>query len=206
MTFEMRDSAADSNRSLKRGTWSEARARLEQALTQADTTETREELTPARIALEVEQTWAAAALVDRFVRTVPRANGPHRAAAQEWQVRIASLAGSDLEWARRCLEEAADLFECGRILSKAARARLEPTGVLTGLGSVDPAPGNSSALTARQAEILRLVAEGHGDRQIAAGLGLSEHTVHRHVANILTRLDVPTRAAATALATARGWI
>ena len=40
--------------------------------------------------------------------------------------------------------------------------------------------------------------------EIARRLCLSEHTVHRHVANILTKLDVPTRAAATAWAVQRG--
>lgn len=38
------------------------------------------------------------------------------------------------------------------------------------------------------------------DKQVAAELGLSEHTVHRHVSNILTRLDLPSRAAAVARA------
>jgi DNA-binding NarL/FixJ family response regulator len=53
-------------------------------------------------------------------------------------------------------------------------------------------------LTARQRDILQLIAQGRNDREIAIELGLSEHTVHRHVANILTRLDMPTRAAAAA--------
>jgi LuxR family transcriptional regulator, maltose regulon positive regulatory protein len=54
-------------------------------------------------------------------------------------------------------------------------------------------------LTARELEVLRLVARGLSDREISAALGLSEHTAHRHVANILTKLDVPSRAAAVAL-------
>jgi DNA-binding NarL/FixJ family response regulator len=63
-----------------------------------------------------------------------------------------------------------------------------------------------SPLSAREREILRLVAEGLGDRQIAARLTLSEHTVHRHVANVLTKLDVPSRAAAVARAVAENLI
>jgi DNA-binding NarL/FixJ family response regulator len=55
-------------------------------------------------------------------------------------------------------------------------------------------------LTARQAEVLRLVAEGKTDRQIAAELVLSEKTVGRHLQNIFARLRVSTRAAATAIA------
>ena len=52
--------------------------------------------------------------------------------------------------------------------------------------------------------MLRLVAEGMGDRQIAGELTLSEHTVHRHVANIHTKLRCSSRAAAVALAHRRG--
>ena len=50
----------------------------------------------------------------------------------------------------------------------------------------------------RGTEVLRLVASGRSNTQIAAELVVSEHTVHRHVANILTRLDEPTRGAAAA--------
>lgn len=53
-------------------------------------------------------------------------------------------------------------------------------------------------LTARELDVLRLVAQGLRDREIAATLTLSEHTVHRHVANILSKLNVPSRAAAVA--------
>ncbi|MGH9025762.1 MAG: LuxR C-terminal-related transcriptional regulator [Acidimicrobiia bacterium] len=59
-------------------------------------------------------------------------------------------------------------------------------------------------LTARQVEVLRLVAAGLGDRDIAARLTLSEHTVHRHVANIYVRLGCSSRAAAVAQANRLG--
>ena len=52
--------------------------------------------------------------------------------------------------------------------------------------------------------MLALVAEGLSNRQLAQRLVLSEHTVHRHVTNILRKLDVPTRAAAAALAGRHG--
>lgn len=45
-------------------------------------------------------------------------------------------------------------------------------------------------LTARELDVLRLVAQGLGDKEIASALMLSEHTVHRHVANILTKLEM----------------
>jgi LuxR family maltose regulon positive regulatory protein len=63
---------------------------------------------------------------------------------------------------------------------------------------------SSSVLSARQIDVLRLIASGLGDREIAGRLVISEHTVHRHVANIYTRLDCSTRAAAVARATQLG--
>lgn len=54
------------------------------------------------------------------------------------------------------------------------------------------------ALTKREAEVLRLVADGKSDKQIAASLYLSEHTVHRHISNILLKMNVSSRAAAVA--------
>ncbi|MGE5408255.1 MAG: alpha/beta fold hydrolase [Syntrophothermus sp.] len=59
-------------------------------------------------------------------------------------------------------------------------------------------------LTRREAEILALIASGLSDRQIAERLVLSPHTVHRHVANLRTKLGLPTRAAAVAAAARRG--
>jgi class 3 adenylate cyclase len=58
---------------------------------------------------------------------------------------------------------------------------------------------NLEALTAREREVLAHVAEGGSNASIAQRLQLSEHTVKRHVANILLKLDLPTRAAAAAL-------
>jgi DNA-binding CsgD family transcriptional regulator len=55
-------------------------------------------------------------------------------------------------------------------------------------------------LTAREAEVLRLVAAGKTNRDIAAALVISEHTVARHLQNIFAKLDVSSRSAATAFA------
>ncbi len=48
--------------------------------------------------------------------------------------------------------------------------------------------------------MLTLLARGSSNAAIAAALELSTHTVHRHVANVLRKLDAPTRAAAVAQA------
>jgi pimeloyl-ACP methyl ester carboxylesterase/DNA-binding CsgD family transcriptional regulator len=69
-----------------------------------------------------------------------------------------------------------------------------------------PAARGDSPLTARETEVLRLVASGLSNREIASSLVLSEHTVHRHVANILRKLAQSSRAAATAHAARVGLI
>jgi DNA-binding NarL/FixJ family response regulator len=63
-----------------------------------------------------------------------------------------------------------------------------------------PAAEDGTGLTPRQVEILRLIAAGLNNQAIAERLFISEHTVHRHVANILSNLDVSSRPAAVAKA------
>ena len=53
-------------------------------------------------------------------------------------------------------------------------------------------------ITPRELEILELIAQGMSNREIARTLILSEHTIHRHVANILRKLAQSTRAGAAA--------
>jgi DNA-binding NarL/FixJ family response regulator len=67
-----------------------------------------------------------------------------------------------------------------------------------------PPRGKTAGLSAREIEVLRLVAEGLNNQVIAERLFLSEHTVHRHVANILNKLSVSSRAAAVAQAARHG--
>jgi LuxR family transcriptional regulator, maltose regulon positive regulatory protein len=59
-------------------------------------------------------------------------------------------------------------------------------------------------LSKREVEVLRLVAEGLSNQTIAERLFLSDHTVHRHLANILDKLHVSTRAAAVAQGARKG--
>ena len=61
-------------------------------------------------------------------------------------------------------------------------------------------PRRAGGLTAREVQLLRLVAAGKTNRAIAAELVLSERTVDRHVSNIFAKLGVSSRAAATAYA------
>jgi DNA-binding CsgD family transcriptional regulator len=59
------------------------------------------------------------------------------------------------------------------------------------------APGG---LTAREVEVLRLVAAGKTNREIAKALVISDHTVRRHLQNIFNKIGVSSRAGATAFA------
>ena len=61
-------------------------------------------------------------------------------------------------------------------------------------------------LTRRELEVLRLVAEGHTDREVAELLVISPRTVNRHLGNVFVKLDVPGRAAAVAFAIRQGWV
>jgi DNA-binding NarL/FixJ family response regulator len=73
--------------------------------------------------------------------------------------------------------------------------------LLAGKEGVAP-PG--SVLSRREREVVRLVAAGMTNAEIASRLILSEHTVHRHVANILVKLGARSRAAAAVTAAERG--
>jgi pimeloyl-ACP methyl ester carboxylesterase/DNA-binding CsgD family transcriptional regulator len=70
----------------------------------------------------------------------------------------------------------------------------------------DPAPNGIGELSKREREVLRLVAEGMSDTDIAERLVLSPHTVHRHVANIRRKLGLRSRSAAAAVAARAGLI
>jgi two-component system NarL family response regulator len=59
-------------------------------------------------------------------------------------------------------------------------------------------------LTARETEVLRLVARGMRNKEIAGDLGISDETVQGHVKNILTKLSVHDRTEAVAVAVRRG--
>jgi putative flavoprotein involved in K+ transport len=69
-----------------------------------------------------------------------------------------------------------------------------------GLSASRGAPNDRHRLTSRELEVMRLVAAGKSNRDISAELAISENTVARHVQNILTKLGVPSRTAATAFA------
>jgi DNA-binding NarL/FixJ family response regulator len=86
---------------------------------------------------------------------------------------------------------------------EAARAGFAELGAapdLAWLESAGDAAGKAYGLTPRQLEVLRLLAAGKSNREIAASLVVSEHTVARHVQNIFATLGVSSRTAASAFA------
>jgi DNA-binding CsgD family transcriptional regulator len=82
----------------------------------------------------------------------------------------------------------------------AARAAFLQLGAAPDLARLDGFEHREGQLTTRELQVLRLVSTGKTNKAIAKVLSLSERTIDRHVGNILTKLDVPSRAAATAYA------
>lgn len=69
----------------------------------------------------------------------------------------------------------------------------------------DIAEGSDALLTTRESEVLRLLALGHSNREIAVSLGISVKTVETHRASGMSRLRLTGRAALVRLAIAEGW-
>jgi DNA-binding CsgD family transcriptional regulator len=86
----------------------------------------------------------------------------------------------------------------------AARESFAELGAASDLASIDalkgPADADLHGLTARETEVLSLAAAGKTNRDIAAELVISEHTVARHLQNIFAKLGVSSRTAASAFA------
>ena len=69
-----------------------------------------------------------------------------------------------------------------------------------------PAPGGETPLSSRETEVLRLLAEGRSNRDIALALAISVSTVKAHIQSILVKLSASTRADAAVKAFRKGWI
>jgi ATP/maltotriose-dependent transcriptional regulator MalT len=140
---------------------------------------------------------------------------------------VVAAASGETERARRALEDAVGLYGRNEMPYECACSRLELADVLAAEGREDsarreerlarealrelrvvapdtPLARESLGLTRRELEVLGLVADGLTDPQIAGKLIISEHTVHRHVANILAKLSCSSRAAAVRRASSAG--
>ncbi|MFG2990179.1 LuxR C-terminal-related transcriptional regulator [Streptomyces sp. NPDC048257] len=117
---------------------------------------------------------------------------PYEAAQVRVVLAAADRAGGDEEGARLELRAAHTVFEALGAVPDARRA-----------AALLRLPGG---LTAREIDVLRLVAAGRTNRAIAAELTISEHTVARHLNNVFAKIDVSSRAAATAYVYTHGLV
>ena len=115
---------------------------------------------------------------------------PHEVATARMLQGAALRDEGDLDAAATAFESAGTLF-----------SQLGAKPDLLSLGNfTNCAPDLPAGLTTRECEVLRLVATGKTNKQIAVELFLSEKTVARHLSNIFTKIDVTSRSAATAFA------
>jgi DNA-binding CsgD family transcriptional regulator len=151
------------------------------------------------------QAWGVLAAVDLAQDRAEAALVGSRRAFEIWQ-RLAVpywMARTRLQLSRAY--QAVGDGEGAALELEAARSSLEELGATLDLAAIEGLSGPSArtdtgGLSARELEVLRLVAGGKTNKLIAQQLCLSEKTVDRHVSNILAKLNVPSRAAATAFA------
>jgi ATP/maltotriose-dependent transcriptional regulator MalT len=145
----------------------------------------------ARGALLLVEGDAEAALesLRRAARAWQELDAPYEAARTQALVGVAYGALGDADGAGLALEAARDAF-----------AELGAAADLARLDARAGAVGDEHGLTRRELEVLRLVAAGRSNREVAAALVISEHTVARHVQNIFAKLGVSSRTAASAFA------
>jgi DNA-binding CsgD family transcriptional regulator/HPt (histidine-containing phosphotransfer) domain-containing protein len=144
--------------------------------------------------------------VDRSLGVLRRAweawmalEAPYEAARVRALTAVACRALGDHDGEAREIAAAREVFE--RLGAGPDLARLT---TIERSGRAVAAAALPGGLSAREAEVLRLLAAGHTNKAIAETLTISERTVDRHVSNIYTKLDVSTRAAATAFAYEHG--
>ncbi len=92
--------------------------------------------------------------------------------------------------------------ECATLEAEAAREILSTVGSVSDLAVAHTLLGRkaSAPLSDRELEVLRLVATGRSNKEIADALVISPHTVARHLQNIYLKIGVPSRTRATAYA------
>jgi DNA-binding CsgD family transcriptional regulator len=165
---------------------------LEKVAAECDTEMLRALLAQARGAVELVAGDASGALVSlrQAVQAWQELEAPYEAA------RVRVLVG---QACRALGDEEAFALELD-----SARSTFEQLGAEPDVAAVESLTGSrrtaTHGLTARELEVLRLIAGGRTNREIAAALVISEHTVARHVQNIFAKLRVTSRTAAGAFA------
>jgi DNA-binding CsgD family transcriptional regulator len=186
------------------------------------------------IMLAAEDAQAARAAADELTRTAAERNAPYLDASASTAAGAVLLALGQAEQALGKLREAWTIWQqldapylsaCVRahiaracemlgdrdsatVHREAAAAVFERLGARADLEKLGKrAPGHAAApagLSHRECEVLALVASGKTNREIAAALSISEHTVARHLSNIFGKIGVSTRTAASAFAFENG--
>jgi ATP/maltotriose-dependent transcriptional regulator MalT len=128
-----------------------------------------------------------------------------RRAAGAWQELEAPYEAARARELVGCACRALGDADAAQLELEAARAAFAELRATPDLARVDALlgegePGDRHGLSAREVEVLRLVAAGNSNREIAAELTISEHTVARHLQNIFAKLGVSSRTAAGAFA------
>ncbi|UCH30862.1 MAG: response regulator transcription factor [Myxococcales bacterium] len=152
------------------------------------------EATGAVLLAEGDPNAALAALREAW-RAWQRLEASYESARVQALIGCACRQLGDEDTARGHLDAARTVFR--RLGALPALQRLEQD-----IGASDASA--SSELTAREREVLALLAEGHTNRQISAALHISEHTVARHVSNLFNKLGVSSRTAAATFAHKHG--
>jgi DNA-binding NarL/FixJ family response regulator len=83
---------------------------------------------------------------------------------------------------------------------------IRPSGASDSAVSADRPKGDLAGLTTREVEVLRLVARGQSNKEIATELVLSVRTVERHITNLYGKIDARGKADATAYAIRHGFV
>jgi DNA-binding CsgD family transcriptional regulator len=166
--------------------WPAARALIEARV--GDWYMSSNELTVARLAAVLERDEESAEFFDRARGTLTaRGQRPLRAIL-DYDEALARRLRRQPGSARLFVAAQAQFLELG----------MRPWSRRAAASKLRKAPSLPDGLTAREAEILRLVAQGMTNREIAAALVLSVHTVERHVQNAYRKIDVRNRADAAA--------
>jgi DNA-binding NarL/FixJ family response regulator len=179
-----------------------------------------------RARLELGDLAGARRAVEALREIATEAGTRHLQATADLAEGMLAGARGEHDRARALLEDAADVFaeqgtpyeeagarsELAAVLhasGRAAEARREASAARVSLGRLGARPPTeprdpTPVVTRREQQVLALLAEGLTNREIASRLVVSEHTVHRHVTNILRKLGLPSRAAAAAHAVRSG--
>ena len=213
---------------LAQGRADAAATTIKRVLAETSEAATRAGLLPAQVEImlavaDLDAARAGSAELDAFAQgqdggaleaMAAHARGAVALASDDLQAALVALRRAALIWQE--LEAPYHVARARRLIGRACHAigdedaaalELEAAQeAFVALSAAAEVAAPAGGLTSREVEVLRRLAAGATNKQIAAELVVSEHTVHRHVSNIFAKLGVSSRAAATAYAFRRGLV